>query len=137
YRPLAESSGLPGAAFMVDSASGRYRLSKIYAGENEEPIYRAPLTEIGVDAKAGDYVLAIDGEDLKANDDPYRLLRGKADRTICLTLSPTPTATAAARGGQACFRPVTSETDLQYLDMVLANQKRVDQLSGGKVGYLH
>src|SRR6185436_2065894 len=81
---------LPGAVFALDSAAGRYRLAKIYTGQNEEPNYRPPLTEIGVDAKQGDYVLAIDGEDLKPNDDPYRLLRRKADRPVTLTLRARP-----------------------------------------------
>ena len=51
-------------------------------GQNEEDLYRSPLTEVGVDAQVGDYVLAIDGEELTANDDPYRLLRNKADQPV-------------------------------------------------------
>ena len=61
--------GLPGARFELDRPSGRYRIAKIFQGQNEEDIYRSPLTEIGVNANVGDYVLAIDGEELKANDD--------------------------------------------------------------------
>jgi tricorn protease len=125
---------LPGAQFSVDSAKQRYRIAKIFAGQNEEPNYRSPLTEIGVDARPGDYVLAIDGEDLKTTDDPYRMLRGKADRPVTLTLS-SDGSTANTR--QVTYRPITTEGDLGYLDMVLANQRRVDQLSGGKVGYIH
>src|SRR5260221_14095083 len=70
--------GLPGARFELDRQSGRYRISKIFEGENEEDLYRSPLKEIGVNINAVDYVLAIDGEDLKGSDDPYRLLRTKA-----------------------------------------------------------
>ncbi len=132
--PPRPAVALAGAQFTVDSASGRYRISKIYTGQNEEPNYRSPLTEIGVDAKAGDYVLAIDGEDLRSTDDPYRLLRGKADRPVTLTLSSAPQGTSAR---QVSYRPITTENDLGYLDMVLANQKRVAQLSGGKVAYIH
>jgi tricorn protease len=125
---------LAGAEFALDSASGRYKISKIFAGENEEAIYRSPLTEIGVDAKAGEYVMAIDGDDLRGNDDPYRMLRGKADRPVTLTLA----ANASGAGShQVTYRPITSEGDLNYLDMVLANQRRVAELSGGKVGYIH
>jgi tricorn protease len=125
---------LPGAVFALDSAAGRYRIAKIYAGQNEEPTYRSPLTEIGVDARVGDYVMAIDGEDLKGSDDPYRLLRGKADRPVTLTLCATVQATETR---QVPYRPITSEGDLAYLDMVLDNQRRVAQLSGGKLGYIH
>ncbi len=77
------------------SASGRYKISKIFQGENEEEIYRSPLTEIGVDVKVGDYVLAIDGEELRGDDDPYRMLRNKADRPVTLTVAAPATGTGA------------------------------------------
>src|SRR2546425_2516586 len=79
--------GLPGARFELDKAAGRYRVSKIFEGENEEDIYRSPLKEIGVNVSVGDYVLAVDGEELKAKDDIYRLLRNKADHPGSLTVN--------------------------------------------------
>ena len=129
---------LPGAVFELDGAAGRYRLAEIFAGHNEEPRYRAPLTEVGVDARAGDYVLAIDGEELAAGDNPYRLLRHKADRPVRLTLSASP-AFPAAEGAarEVAFRPVTSETNLRYLAEVTANRRKVDAATDGRVGYLH
>ncbi len=132
--PARTPVALAGAEFTLDSASGKYKISKIYQGENEEATYRSPLTEIGVDAKVGEYVLAIDGDELRGDDDPYRMLRGKADRPVTLTLAASATG---AGSHHATYRPLTGETDLDYLDMVLANQKRVTQLSGGKVGYIH
>jgi len=123
---------LAGAVFTLDSASGRYRISKIYPGENEEEIYRSPLTEVGVNAKVGDYILAIDGEPLTGADDPYQRLRGKSDRPVTLTLSDSP----KGAGRPVSYRPVTSEQNLEYLDMVLANQRRVAELSGGTIGYI-
>ena len=59
--PPRPQGGLPGARFGLDREAGRYRITKIFAGQNEEDIYRSPLTEIGVDVKVGDYVLAING----------------------------------------------------------------------------
>jgi tricorn protease len=132
--PPRPAVALPGATFAVDSATGRYRIAKIYTGENEEPNYRSPLTELGVSAKVGEYVLAIDDEELRSTDDPYRLLRGKADRPVTLTLAASADGKSSHR---VSYRPITSENDLVYLDMVLANQKRVAQLTGGKVGYIH
>lgn len=132
--PPRPQVALAGAVFEVDSASGKYRIAKIYEGNNEEPNYRSPLTEIGVNARAGEYVLAIDGEELRGSDDPYRMLRGKADRPVTLTLGPSPSGAASRR---VTYRPITSESDLGYLDMVLANRRRVDRLSDGKVGYIH
>ena len=126
--------GLPGARFELDSKAGRYRIARIFAGQNEEERCRSPLTEIGVDARVGDYVLAIDGQDLAATDSPYRLLRFKADRPVTLTLNDKP---AAAGARQVTYRPIPSEIDLLYLDMVNRNRDRVDKQSDGKVAYIH
>ncbi|HKP69300.1 MAG TPA: S41 family peptidase [Pyrinomonadaceae bacterium] len=126
--------GLTGARFEADKSANRYRISKILAGQNEEDIYRSPFTEVGSQANVGDYVIAIDGEDVTTDRDIYSYLRGKADSTITFTLNSTP----AAQGARTVtIRPLTSESDLVYLDWIQENRRRVDQLSGGRLGYLH
>ena len=132
--PPRPRSGLPGARFELDKQAGRYRISKIFTGDNEEDIYRSPLTEVGVNASVGDYVLAIDGEDLKATDDPYRILRNKADNPVALTLNKTPTLQGART---VSYRPITDEGNLIYLDWVDKNRQRVSAATGNRVGYLH
>jgi tricorn protease len=132
--PARPQVALPGARLELDAASGKYRITKIFPGHNEEPVYRSPLTELGVNVSEGDYVLAIDGQELRSDEDPYRLLRFKADRPVRLTVSRTPSMSGAR---DVTYRPVTSETNLIYLDWVEANRKRVDQMSGGRVGYIH
>jgi tricorn protease len=132
--PERPEVALPGARFTADPASGRYRISRILSGDNAEDRYRAPLTEIGVDARQADYLLAIDGEDVKTTDNPYRLLRYKADRPVELTLNDRPVADGARK---VTFKPITDEESLFYLDWVETNRKRVDETSGGKIGYLH
>jgi tricorn protease len=125
---------LPGARFALDRASGRYRITKIFEGQNEEDIYRSPLTEVGVGANVGEYILAIDGEALRPDEDPYRLLRGKADRPVTLTLNSRPLADGSRT---VTYQPITSESDLVYLDWTNANRKRVSDMTNGRVGYLH
>ncbi|MBX7054951.1 MAG: PDZ domain-containing protein [Pyrinomonadaceae bacterium] len=125
---------LPGARFEVDKATNRYKISKIFGGQNEEDIYRSPLTEVGSDAKVGDYVIAINGENVTADRDIYSYLRGKADSAVSITLNSSPTAQGART---FTFRPVTNESDLIYLDWIEANRRRVDQMSGGRLGYIH
>lgn len=126
--------GLPGARFELDRAAGRYKISKIFQGQDEEPIYRAPLSEIGVNASVGDYVLAINGEELKAADDPYRLLVNKADNPVELTVNSKPSLDGARK---VSYRPVTSESNLIYLEWVNSNRKKVSEMTGGRVGYIH
>ena len=133
-QPDRPKVALPGCRFELDPAVGRYKIARIFAGQNEEERYRSPLTEIGVDAKVGDYVLAIDGTDLDAKVNPYRLLRDKADRPVELTLNDKPASEGARK---VKFRPITSETDLIYLNWVAANRARVDELSHGRIGYMH
>ncbi len=125
---------LPGALFALDKVAGKFRIAKIFEGQNEEDIYRSPLTEIGVDAKVGDYVLAIEGVELRADQDPYLHLRGKADRPVALTLNSKPTMDGSR---VVTYNPISSESDLNYLDWVSGNRKRVAQMTNGKVGYLH
>ncbi|CAN5802424.1 S41 family peptidase [soil metagenome] len=132
--PSRPSVALPGARFELEPATGRYRITKIFAGHNEETIYRSPLTEIGVDAAVGDYILAIDGVELRPDEDPYRVLRNSADRPVTLSLSRTPNMRDAR---QVTFNPITSESDLVYLDWVEANRRRVDEMTNGRVGYIH
>jgi len=126
--------GLPGARFELDKQAGRYRISKIFVGENAEDIYRSPLTEVGVNANVGDYVLAIDGEELKPTDDPYRLLRNKADNPVQLTLNKVPSMQGART---VSYKPITDEQNLIYLDWVEHNREKVSQATNGRVGYLH
>jgi tricorn protease len=126
--------GLPGARFEIDPASGRYRISRIFEGENEEDIYRSPLKEIGINLNVGDYVLAVDGEELKANDDIYRLLRNKADNPVSLTVNSRPTMEGSRT---ISYRPITDESNLIYLDWITRNRKRVEEATNGRVGYIH
>ena len=126
--------GLPGARFEFDKQAGRYRIAKIFEGDNSEDIYRSPLTEVGVNASVGDYVLAIDGEELKATDDPYRLLRNKADNPVQLTLNKVPSMQGART---VSYKPITDEQNLIYLDWVDHNREKVSKATNGRVGYLH
>jgi tricorn protease len=123
-----------GGRLEFDANAGRYKLVRILPGQNEENRYRSPLTEVGISVKVGEYVLAIDGVELAQYDDPYRLLRWKADRPVVLTVSDKPALEGARK---VTYTPVTSETDLFYLDFVLRNRARVDELSGGRIAYLH
>jgi tricorn protease len=131
--PARPRVALPGARFELDAAAGRYRIARILHGQNEEEEYRSPLTEVGVVAHAGDYVLEIDGTELTGDDNPYRLLRHKTD-PVTLTLNSRPGAEGAWK---TTYRPIASEESLLYLEQVTANREKVAKLTGGRAGYLH
>ncbi|GIW96503.1 MAG: tricorn protease [Pirellulaceae bacterium] len=125
--------GLPGARFELDAEAGRYRIARIFRGDNAEGKYRAPLAELGIDVREGDYVLAIDGVDLKGNDNPYRLLRHKT-HPVTLTVNDRPTMEGARK---ITYDPIFSEENLLYYEWVRSNREYVTQKTEGRVGYLH
>ena len=126
------NNGLLGADFEI--TNGRYRITKIYAGENWNPTLRAPLGAPGIDVNVGDYLLAINGADLAGTDNIQRLLEGTADKQTVLTVSGSPTADGARR---VTVVPVASESGLRLFDWVEGNRRKVDQLSGGKLAYVY
>ncbi len=131
--PERPKVGLPGARFELDAASNRYRIARIYRGQNEEKNYRSPLTEVGVDVDEGAYVLAVDGVELTGDDNPYRLLQHKTD-PVTLTVNTAPTLEDAR---EITYEPIASEAKLRYLDWVLGNLEHVNEATDGRVGYMH
>ena len=132
--PKKPNVGLLGARFELDKAAGRYRISSIMAGENDEDRYRSPLTEVGIDVHVGDYIVSIDGQQLRASDNPYHLLQIAPGQPVELRVS------AKADGSDArtvLVKPISSESDLKYLAWVEHNRRYVDDKTGGKVGYIY
>ena len=132
--PARPKVALPGARFELDAAAGRYRISKIFAGQNEEQTYRSPLTEVGVDVKVGDYVLAINGRELRASDNPWQLLQAETGKPVEWKVA----STADGKGARTvAWQPIRSEDSLLYLEWVHGNMERVARASGGRLGYIH
>ena len=127
-------NGLLGDELTADEASGRYRISRIYNGENWNPGLRSPLTEQGVDVKEGDYLISIDGKEITTALNPYTYLENKAGKTVDLTVNST-SSTSGAR--TSAVKPVSSELELLQLEWVNERRAMVDKLSGGRIGYIY
>jgi len=126
------SGGLLGADLTV--SDGRYRIAKIYDTETWNPELRAPLAMPGVNVSNGDYVLAVNGVELRAPDNIYRLLDGTANRQTVLTVNARPTMDGAR---QVTVIPVANEQGLRTRAWVERNRRMVDSLSGGKLAYVY
>lgn len=127
------AGGMLGAELSAD-ASGRYKIVRILEGENWHEDYRSPLTEPGVDVKEGDFLIAIDGAEVKTTDNPYSFLENKANKQVVLTVN----TSASSNGARTVtVRPIDSELNLLYLDWIRSRMALVDKLSGGKIGYIH
>ena len=126
--------GMLGVDFQLDPASGRYKFARILPGENWDGSLRSPLTEPGAVVHAGDYLLAVNGRDLRAPENPYQFFVDTANENVTLTVNSTPDAEGAR---QVVIQPVASEFNLRELDWIEANREKVDKLSDGKIGYVY
>ena len=124
--------GLLGADFAIDG--GRYKITRIYDNESWNPDLRAPLAEPGASVSTGDYILAINGVELRAPDNIYRLLDGTANRQTALTINNRP-ALEGAR--QVTVIPIANEQALRTRAWVEENRRLVDRLSGGRLAYVY
>ncbi len=121
--------GLLGADYEI--RDGRWCLARIHDGGTWTPDIKAPLARPGLDVKAGDCITAINGATVSGNEDIQRHLEGTADQAITLTLS----RFGAAR--DVTVVPIASEARLRNLTWIEDNRRRVDKLSGGKLGYVY
>ena len=128
----ASVGGLLGADFTIDN--GRYKIARIYDAESWNPELKAPLASPGVDVSKDDYVLAINGIELKTPDNIYRLLDGTANRQTVLTVNNRPVLEGAR---QVTVVPVANEQGLRTRAWVEENRRTVEKLSGGKLAYVY
>jgi tricorn protease len=124
--------GLLGADYQIEN--GRYRIAKIYDGENWNPDLQAPLTQPGTDVKVGEYLLAVNGQSIDARENIYRFFQETAGKQTTLTVGPNP---YPAGSRNVVVVPIASEARLRNLAWIEGNRRRVDALSGGKLAYVY
>lgn len=120
-----------GADLELDGRTGRYRFLRILRGDASRERFRSPLSAPGVDVRAGDYLLAVNGRELRAPTDPDALLAGAAGE-VTLSVSAAPEGPRR----QLHVKPLDDDLDLRQHDWVEANRARVAALTGGRVGYV-
>lgn len=128
----APRNGLLGADYSVEN--GRWRFARVYAGENWNPDLRAPLTQPGVNVQAGEYLLAVNGRSLSANENVHQALAGTAGRQTVLRVGPAADGTDAR---DVTVVPIASEAMLRHLAWIDQNRRTVEQLSDGKLAYIY
>jgi tricorn protease len=122
--------GLLGADYEIKS--NRYCIAKIYTGGEFNPREKAPLAQPGLNVKVGDCILAIEGQDLTADTDIQQPLEGTAGKVISIHI-----AGGDGKPRDISVIPIASEAALRNVDWIEGNQKKVDQLSGGKLAYVY
>ena len=111
-----------------DKAAGRYRVAYIYED--------GPADKDWVRVKVGDYLLAINGKPVKAGDEYWDILNDRLNRKVIVTFNSKPaedgawnTRIEAISGG--------AYSQLRYERWVKERRQKVDELSGGRIGYIH
>jgi tricorn protease len=126
--------GLLGADLEPDKDGGFYRFKKIYKGENWKEDRRASLTEPGVEVKEGEYLIAVNGQEVKYPNNPYAFFEKTVGKQVKIKVNDKPSANGAR---EVTVKPVVSEYMLRYLDWVETRRAMVDEATGGRVGYIH
>jgi tricorn protease len=129
---VRRAGGLLGAE--IEAIDGVFRISHIFPSQTSTEEFINPLRAPGINAKVGDYLMAVDGVSTSSVKNFYQLLENKAGHVVRLTLA------SDARGKDARevhVKCTDSETGLRYLDWVETRRAMVDKLSGGRIGYIH
>jgi tricorn protease len=132
YKADKVSTGLLGANLEIED--GRYRLARVYTGENWNPFVKAPLAEPGNEAHAGEFILAVNGRELTDKDNIFSALQGTVGQQVTLKIS------GDARGKNArdiVIEPVEGERQLRLWSWIENNRRQVDAATGGRVGYIY
>lgn len=130
-----ERTGLLGADWVLDPEAGAYRVARILGGASDDLDARSPLALPGVDVREGDYLLSVNGLPVDSRRAVHAALLGTAGRPTELVFNAEPELDGAER--RVVVEPLADEGALRYRQWVADNRARVDELSGGRIGYVH
>jgi tricorn protease len=124
--------GMLGADFAVEN--GRYRITRIYRGDNSQPLLMSPLTQPGVQVREGEYLLAVDGKEIVASENLYSYFQGKGRRPIQLKVASGPDGSDART---VTVMPIIGENTLRSFAWIESNRRKVAEMSGGRLAYIY
>ncbi|HKE28731.1 MAG TPA: PDZ domain-containing protein [Bryobacteraceae bacterium] len=128
------STGLLGADYKI--VNGRYRFARIYNGENWNPDLKAPLTQPGVNVRVGEYLLAVNGRELRGTDDIYSFFEETAGKPVVIKVGFWPDDTGG-NPREVTVVPIEDEFHLRHLAWIEDNRRKVDEMTNGRVAYVH
>jgi tricorn protease len=130
--PKMVKVGLLGADFAVEN--GRYRFTRVYGGDTWNPELRSPLTESGVSVRVGEYLLAVNGREVRPAADVYSFFEGTVGKETVVKVGPSPDL---AGSRDIAVTPVGDETALRNYAWVEGNRRKVEELTQGRVAYVY
>lgn len=128
FRAGGVSTGHLGLEFESDNAAGRYRVTHIYQD--------GPADKDWVKVNVGDYLISINGKEVRAGDNYWELLNNRLNRKAIVAFNSKATTEGAWNARIETINQ-GAYSQLRYDRWVKERRKRVDELSGGRIGYLH
>ena len=124
-----------GALLVRDREAGGYVVRHIYQSDPDRPDRKSPLAKPGVEVGEGDVLLAVNGRDMLSANDPSELLRNQANKQVLLRVRPK----GKTEPREVVVKPITmqEDADLRYSEWEYTRRLAVEQLSAGKMGYVH
>jgi len=84
--------------------------------------------------KAGDYLIAVDGQEARSNQDVYSYFQDLAGKLVTLKINSKSTPEGA---WEITVKPTAGEAGPRYLDWMDENRRKVLEATGGRIGYMH
>jgi tricorn protease len=128
------TNGFLGIDWAVENHA--YKVKHIVRGGKWDNEVRSPFDNSGVNVKEGDYILSVNGRALEENVDPYAPFEGLAGKAVALRVNDKPSAEGSRMVVIKTLTP-GEEARLRNLEWIEQNRKKVEELSGGKLGYMY
>ena len=113
-----------------------YKIKRIVRPAGWDNEVRSPLEASGVNVKEGDYILSVNGRTLDPGLDPYAMFEGLAGKAVALRVNSKPSAEGSREVIIKTLQP-QEEARLRHLEWIEGNRKKVEELSGGQLGYMY
>ena len=128
------STAMLGVDLDTPEGAAYHRIAHVVPGTTWNPDERSPLAGPECDVSDGDYLIAIDGQEVPATDNVWRHLQDKRKRLVEVTTNSSP----SMDGSVSCLvEPLGNEDPIRYREWVEGRRAMIDQLGGGRVGYVH
>jgi tricorn protease len=124
--------GLLGVDF--EGGEDYWKIARIYPGQPSREDRRSPLDEPGVEVAEGEYLIAVDGVEIPSDANPYAYFQNKAEQDVVLLINGEPKRDGAR---EVLVKTIGDEGELRYLAWIVENQRKVDEATDGRVGYMH
>ena len=132
-----DRTGLLGADYEIDQ--NRYRFKRIYRTmpfSSPSGFAPAPLDLPGSRVKEGEYLLAVEDQNVDASKSVYGYFDGKAGQRVKIKVGPGPDG-AGARTLTVFALPLQAENQIRRANWSEQNRRLVEKLSGGKLAYVY